>query len=348
MTRIALAPSKMVLLMSLVITGAHASPEQPLIKDTPFVSGQAYKKGFFWYDDPAKKSEAEDEEVLPPTGAASSPSKEEMVDLNSKWLKENMPRLLTQAMDNPTAENLSRYYTAQRLMLDISTRFSDKSKDYFLKNPMMSEKRRQPVEKVALDAHRTVVEKNQQTVMKDIFTKSGLFFFFQSTCQFCHEESQILQFMQNYYSVDILPISMDGRPLHNGLFQDFNIPNAQIIDQFKIREVPTIFLVSKDGTSAQRISEGMISADELKNTIILAAKGMNLIDDASFQSTLDIKRQYTIGDDGVITVNKSEMESDPFLLQKIMDQKLEGYDMPTADPVNYLNAGGSFGGTYAQ
>lgn len=55
MTRIALAPSKMVLLMSLVITGAHASPEQPLIKDTPFVSGQAYKKGFFWYDDPAKK-----------------------------------------------------------------------------------------------------------------------------------------------------------------------------------------------------------------------------------------------------------------------------------------------------
>lgn len=147
MTRIALAPSKMVLLMSLVITGAHASPEQPLIKDTPFVSGQAYKKGFFWYDDPAKKSEAEEEKVLPPIGAASSPSKEEKVDLNSKWLKENMPRLLTQAMDNPTAENLSRYYTAQRLMLDISTRFSDKSKDYFLKNPMMSEKRRQPEEK---------------------------------------------------------------------------------------------------------------------------------------------------------------------------------------------------------
>ncbi|CAM6661054.1 conjugal transfer protein TraF [Escherichia coli] len=97
-------------------------------------------------------------------------------------------------------------------MLDIGTRFSDKSKDYFLKNPMMSEKRRQPVEKVALDAHRTVVEKNQQTVMKDIFTKSGLFFFFQSTCQFCHEESQTLQFMQNYYSVEILPVSMDGRP----------------------------------------------------------------------------------------------------------------------------------------
>ena len=348
MTRLTLLPSKMLVLMSLFITGVHANEDQTLIKDTPFVSGQAFKKGFFWYDDPARKTEEEINETTPPVASSSQPVQEEKIDLNSKWLKDNMPQLLTKAMDNPTPENLSRFYTAQRLMLDIGTRFSDKSKDYFLKNPMMSEKRRQPVEKVALDAHRTVVEKNQQSVMKDIFTKSGLFFFFQSTCQFCHEESQILQFMQNYYSVDILPVSMDGRPLQNGLFQDFSVPNAQIIDQFKIREVPTIFLVSKDGSSAQRISEGMITAEELKNTIILAAKGMKLIDDASFQSTLDIKRQYTIGEDGVITVNKSEMESDPFLLQRIMDQKLEGYDMPTADPVNYLNVGGSLGGPYAR
>ncbi|KYI77271.1 conjugal transfer protein TraF, partial [Salmonella enterica subsp. enterica serovar Typhimurium] len=66
----------------------------------------------------------------------------------------------------------------------------------------------------------------------------------------------------------------------------------------------------------------MITSDELKNSFIFAAKGMNLIDDASFQSTLDIKRQYTIGDDGVITVNKSERESAPFILHKIMDKKL--------------------------
>ncbi|WP_254488909.1 conjugal transfer protein TraF, partial [Salmonella enterica] len=77
------------------------------------------------------------------------PSKEEKVDLNSKWQKENMPRLLTHPMHNPTAENLSRYYTAQRIMLDIRTRFSDKSKDYYIKNPMMSEKRMQPMKNVA-------------------------------------------------------------------------------------------------------------------------------------------------------------------------------------------------------
>lgn len=159
MTRLTLIPSKMLVLLSLFITGVHANEEQALIKDTPFVSGQAFKKGFFWYDDLTRKTEEEITETKPPVASSTQPEQEEKIELNSKWLKDNMPQLLTKAMDNPTPENLSRFYTAQRLMLDIGTRFSDKSKDYFLKNPMMSEKRRQPVEKVALDAHRTVVEK---------------------------------------------------------------------------------------------------------------------------------------------------------------------------------------------
>jgi hypothetical protein len=36
----------MLVLMSLFITGVHANEDQTLIKDTPFVSGQAFKKGF--------------------------------------------------------------------------------------------------------------------------------------------------------------------------------------------------------------------------------------------------------------------------------------------------------------
>ncbi|MFP1463847.1 hypothetical protein ACLB1E_34145 [Escherichia coli] len=62
---------------ALVITGAHASPEQPLsnTKDTPFVSGQAYKKGFFWYDDPAKKAKLKKKRFCHQPVLLSSPSK---------------------------------------------------------------------------------------------------------------------------------------------------------------------------------------------------------------------------------------------------------------------------------
>ena len=91
----------------------------------------------------------------------------------------------------------------------------------------------------------------------------------------------------------------------------------------------------------------MISADELKNTIILAAKGMNLIDDASFQSTLDIKGNIPSAMMALLPlINPKWNQTHSYF--KNNGPKLEGYDMPTADPVNYLNAGGSFGGTYAQ
>ena len=233
----------------------------PLSK-TPFVSGQAFKKGFFWYDDPARKTEEEIMETTPPLSSSPQSVQEEKIELNSKWLKDNMPRLLTQAMDNPTPENLSRFYTAQRLMLDIGTRFSDKSKDYFLKTQWCQKNADSRLRRY-FDAHRTVVEKNQQTVMKDIFTKSGLFFFSRVPVSSATKKVKLSSLCR----ITILSkffLSAWMADLYKMGCSIFSVPNAQIIDQFKIREVPTIFLVSKDGSSAQRISEGMITAEELK------------------------------------------------------------------------------------
>lgn len=321
------------IISSLLLISSTALAETPNVGHTPFVSGQALKKGFFWYND---KEPSEDEEQQPEQPVAGSPSqsKDEEMKLDSRWLKENLLNLRYAAMDNPTEENLSRYYTAQRLMVDIATRFSDRTRDYFINNPMMSEKRRQPTDAVALNAHRAGLEDNQQKALTSIFKKGGLFFFFQSTCQYCHEQSQILNFMQNYYHVDIMPVSIDGLPLHNGLFPRYGRATMDMVKQYAITEVPTVYLMSNDGTQATRVSTGLVSADELKNTIILAARGMNLLDEASFQNTLDIKKQYVIGDKDVLTVNKVNYEQDPFLLQNMMDRKLGEYDMPTTDKVD--------------
>lgn len=130
--------------------------------------------------------------------------------------------------------------------------------------------------------------------------------------------------MQNYYHIDIMPVSIDGRPLHNGLFPRYGRATMEMIKQYAITEVPTIYLMSNDGSQATRVSTGLVSADELKNTIILAARGMNLLDEATFQNTLDIKKQYAIGDRDVLTVNKERYEQDPYLLQHIMDENLAG------------------------
>jgi conjugal transfer pilus assembly protein TraF len=47
---------------------------------------------------------------------------------------------------------------------------------------MMSEKRRQPTETVALNAHRAGLEENQQKALTSIFQKGGLFSFSKYLC----------------------------------------------------------------------------------------------------------------------------------------------------------------------
>nr|UGK56781.1 hypothetical protein [Escherichia coli] len=94
MTRLTLIPSKMLVLLSLFITGVHANEEQALIKDTPFVSGQAFKKGFFsGMTTRQGKTEEEITETKPPVASSTQPEQEEKIELNSKWLKDNMPQL---------------------------------------------------------------------------------------------------------------------------------------------------------------------------------------------------------------------------------------------------------------
>ncbi len=82
--------------------------------------GTIPEKGFFWYNDKEPVKDEEDQQQQPLTGSPSQDKKEEL-KLDSRWLKENLLNLRYAAMDNPTNENLSRYYTAQRLMLDIAT-----------------------------------------------------------------------------------------------------------------------------------------------------------------------------------------------------------------------------------
>lgn len=46
MTRLTLIPSKMLVLMSLFITGVHANEDQSLIKDTPSCQDRLLRKAF--------------------------------------------------------------------------------------------------------------------------------------------------------------------------------------------------------------------------------------------------------------------------------------------------------------
>lgn len=67
---------------SLLVLSTMSLADTQKVENTPFVSGQSLKKGFFWYND---KEPVKDEEEQPLTGSPSQDKKEEL-KLDSRWL----------------------------------------------------------------------------------------------------------------------------------------------------------------------------------------------------------------------------------------------------------------------
>ena len=85
------------------------------------------KRGWHFYEDP-EIVEEEEKKPAPKVEAV----KPEMVEINAEWLKDNLPKLLNTAIDDPSTENIATYYYAQRLAIDKANAFSDQTKEFFL------------------------------------------------------------------------------------------------------------------------------------------------------------------------------------------------------------------------
>lgn len=106
--------------------------------------------GWHFYEDTTEEELPKIENEKPTI----STKKTEKVEINTQWLKENLPKLLNKAMDNPSEENLANYYYAQRLAIDKSTDLGNSTKEFFMFEEALSEENRRPTQASALFAHK--------------------------------------------------------------------------------------------------------------------------------------------------------------------------------------------------
>ena len=94
------------------------------------------------------------------------------------WFNENIQKLRNQAIDNPTQENVRAYFLAQRIMLDKASRFTDMARLVTSTDPLIDENSRRSTSTFGAMDQSNEAENNSRTVIKDVATKAGLFFFF--------------------------------------------------------------------------------------------------------------------------------------------------------------------------
>ena len=278
------------LLLGLAAT-ALAGPNDYPKDERPFLERR--EQGWFWYEEMQEPvEEPEPAEPPPPeTAKAPEPSEEPQEPaappgpppLSTAWLQENMPKYLNRAMDDPTPENIRAYEILKKIAVDKATVYATQASLIIPGDPLLDENRRRAISSFGAKAHDAAAAEASELAIKKIAETAGLFFFFRSDCPFCHTIAPIVKILEDKSGVSVIPISIDGKAMPNGLFQDHLTDNGQAT-KLSVTTVPTLFLVAPDGRIA-RVGEGVMSLTKIKRQMIQTAYREGILPEADYNAT---------------------------------------------------------------
>ncbi|WP_076415052.1 conjugal transfer protein TraF [Shewanella sp. UCD-KL12] len=299
---------------------------------------KAREKGWFWHESPPIEEEEPEvkskveitQEVIQVQGE----SEPEMIEINAEWLKDNIPILKMKAINNPSSENLGAFYSAQRIMIDMSSNFATKTTDYFRKEGnFLSEEHRRPTESFMLSNFKRQRQEQSKPVLAKIGMKGGLWFFYSSTCPYCKKQLPLMKILADYYEVNVLYVSLDGGVLP-GIPEDNVVydTTGQVALDFNIQVTPTTVLVSNDGQSFEMIAQGAASLDKIQTQLIANAHTMDWITDEEYQSAQHIRGSNALAN-GNVAVKASEIDN-PTVLLNALKSKIDLSSSPVGTPFN--------------
>ena len=219
----------------------------------PYFTGHA--KGWHWYQqDPVPEKPA------PVTPAPSADPVEEMSAVRAAVTK-----ALDQAILNPTTENVKNYIAMQNQVSNQSSKFADVWQKALLENPQLNYSLVHPTNSMGSQVDTDLQHAKEEQAIADLAKKSGLFFFYHSTCPYCQKFAPILKNFSTRYGIAVIPITTDGISLPE--FPDSKIDSGQAA-KFKVTVEPALFAVNPYTHKAYPVSYGLLTEDDLKKRIV--------------------------------------------------------------------------------
>lgn len=241
-----------------------------------------HSEGWFWYQDPPEEVEpaAEPEpEIIP--AVATMPAGPE--PLSSEWLKANLPVYLNRAIDDPTPENVRLYLYLQRASVDKANRFSEAVQAVVQGDPILDEYAQYPTGTRIATELRDAGDFARDEILRDLASRAGLLFFFDSTCERCPLQVTALQNMARMYDFEVIPISIDGGPMPDGSYPDFRVNQGQA-EMIGIMQTPAIAIAMPPDQVAV-VSHGLSTVTDLQDRVTLAALTAGWISAEDYRKT---------------------------------------------------------------
>lgn len=300
-----------ILTIALPLLAPPAMGQQTIASDRPSIQDGRYGRGdegWFFYKDPPESKTRPPIELPPPS--ESSPVKPPV--LSAEWLRDNLDKYRFLAIDNPNRENVELYLMLQKLTMDKAEQFALASRAVAQQNPALDETVANPTSTFSRRVMSEVQEASQNEVTKKIGKRAGIYYFFQSTCQYCHQQNRNVPFITSILGVSVLPISLDGMPSTDGLLPNWR-PDYGQGQYLGVTSTPTMYLVEPGG-KVMLIANGVRSVPEIRERIIELALDAEWITRAEYDNAMrGLPRQFIT--DGL---KDSELEDDPKKLLEVL------------------------------
>lgn len=254
---------------------------EPVQSVTPnFLKGS--EDGWFWYKDPKDALPKvipvpviqPKEEVKSEKPVEKKP--DEIKPFSVEWLRKNMQILQDRAIDNPTNDNISAYYYAQRVAMDKAQNYAEAARTVVASDPYLDENNRVPIASFATAQFGRSVNKAKDDALKYMSNVGGLWVFYDSTCDFCRPQVNTVKEVAKKYGITVKFISIDGKGLPGLLADGEWVKDSGQAKRLNVKITPTTVFASPPNNYAV-ISQGLMAQDGLSDRLLLAAQSGNML-----------------------------------------------------------------------
>ena len=278
-----ISKQKLLALVFVGVTGVMATAEGADKRSETIESDEFFENksdGWHWYEDPPPDSEEEEEEFGQPA-MASEGTPDEVEPMSAEWLRVMLPKLRDAAIDNPTDENISAYFYAQRIMFDKAQVFSDKARQVVTRDPLLDENLRLPFASAAKVALLSSATEKKREIVKGLADAMGLWLFYDETCVYCKNQILPINRLVEKHGLTVQVIHKQGGVI-NGLNSNIEVrPDTGQFENLGINFTPSVMMmVPPDGFYL--ISQGFSSYSELIDKLVGAANEYGMVSKEEF------------------------------------------------------------------
>ena len=281
----------MAIKQTLALTAALAAWSQASLADESrfFEDSQ---RGWFWYEEPPAEPEPE---VIaapppPPLPAATEPQEEMPAPVPSgppvgstAWLRDAIPAALDAATDDPTPENVARYFLLQKAAVDKAEVFAEVAGIVSTGHPELDEGRRRP----RGDRFAKLIDENteiaRQAVLRDLFTRTAVILFLDKSCSGCALLAENLSRMAQTHGLVWRVVSMDGAILPESFGAD-TVFDSGIAEELGVTAGGAVFLATPPDRF-DPVTWNATAGSEVIDRILNVAYRVGMISEDQFRST---------------------------------------------------------------